>query len=309
MPHAAPQEAASARAGRRLAAAPISWGICEVPRWGIMLSPERVLAEMASLGLTATELGAPGFLPADPQVLTTTLARHGLRLVAAFVPVVLHHADAAPALAEVRRVARAIREAGGEVVNVAVVEDLDWSPPHDPTAAEWQHIAAHLATLDAAVADEGLTLALHPHVDTLIETADQVQRALELTSCGWCLDTGHLYIGGADPVRFAAAHADRVVHVHLKDVDGDIASRLRRRGVSLLRAVQEGLFTPLGDGDVDVERVIAALDRVGYERWWVLEQDTAITGEPPTVGSGPVLAVKRSIDFITSKVPHEEVTA
>ena len=38
----------------RLAGAPISWGVCEVPGWGRMLPPERVFAEMAELGLRAT---------------------------------------------------------------------------------------------------------------------------------------------------------------------------------------------------------------------------------------------------------------
>ena len=65
----------------RLAAAPISWGICEVPGWGLQLDPERVLAEMAGLGLTATELGALGWLPLDGREAKAVLDRHGLELV------------------------------------------------------------------------------------------------------------------------------------------------------------------------------------------------------------------------------------
>src|SRR2546429_9891242 len=77
---------------RHLAGAPISWGVCEVPGWGLMLPPERVLAEMASLGLRATELGPTGYLPLDPGELRALLDRHGLRLVAALLALVLHEA-------------------------------------------------------------------------------------------------------------------------------------------------------------------------------------------------------------------------
>ena len=47
----------------RIGIGPISWGVCEVPGWGVMLDADRVLAEMVSLGIDASELGAPGFLP------------------------------------------------------------------------------------------------------------------------------------------------------------------------------------------------------------------------------------------------------
>ncbi|MGH3112936.1 MAG: inosose dehydratase, partial [Gaiellaceae bacterium] len=74
----------------RLAGAPISWGVCEVPGWGRMLPVDRVLAEMASVGLSATELGAPGFLPYKPDALEVKLDEFGLRLVGGFVALVLH---------------------------------------------------------------------------------------------------------------------------------------------------------------------------------------------------------------------------
>src|SRR5215207_7701741 len=76
--------------GRRLAGAPISWGVCEVPGWGRQLEPERVLGEMASLGLAATELGPVSYLSLDAARVRGLLDRFGLRLVAGFVALVLH---------------------------------------------------------------------------------------------------------------------------------------------------------------------------------------------------------------------------
>jgi inosose dehydratase len=100
------------------------------------------------------------------------------------------------------------------------------------------------------------------------------------------------------------------VHAHLKDVDAAVADRLRARELTLVQATQQGLFTPLGRGDARIGEVVELLDTTGYERWLVLEQDTAITGEEPPVGSGPVLDVRTSIEYLNALAPtrRERVT-
>jgi inosose dehydratase len=163
----------------------------------------------------------------------------------------------------------------------------------------------HLAEVDALVAERGLRLALHPHVGTLIERDDAVQHLLATSDVGWCLDTGHLFIGGTDPVDFVRQNGARIVHVHLKDVDATLAARVRAGELSLVEATQQGLFKPLGQGDARIAEVLRALDDVGYERWLVLEQDTAITGPEPPDGDGPVLDVGRSIEYLTTLAPEK----
>jgi inosose dehydratase len=295
--------------GRRLAGAPISWGVCEVPGWGRQLPPERVLAEMAGLGLRATELGPVGYLGTDPAALRARLDRHGLALVGGFVPLVLHEPDAGAALHAADAIATMLARAGADVFVAAVVMDADWSPPAPLDHAQLTTLAEHLHLAAGVAAARGLTFALHPHAGTLAETADDVQRLLAITDVGWCLDTGHLMIGGTDPVAFAREHGDRIVHVHLKDVDAAIAARYRAGELTLVRATQEGLFRPLGQGDARIAEVLAQLDAHGYERWLVLEQDAAITGEEPPVGSGPVLDVQASIEFLTTTAPRRERVA
>jgi inosose dehydratase len=283
----------------RLAAAPISWGVCEVPGWGHQLSPERVFGEIASLGLRATELGPIGYLPLEPAAIREQLDRHGLSLVGGFVPLVLHEPELDTAEAE--RIAAVLAAAGAEVFNAAVVADAGWSEPHALDDDGWRRLARHLAEVERRVEQHGLTLALHPHAGTQVETAADVERMLALTDVGWCLDTGHLLIGGVDPAEFARRHGERVVHVHLKDVDLAVAAR----GLSLVQAVQAGLFRPLGAGDVRVAEVLDGLD--GYGRWLVLEQDTALTGEEPPVGSGPVTDVRTSIEYLHTLARRERV--
>jgi hypothetical protein len=112
---------------KRLAGAPISWGACEVPGWGVMPSPETVLSEMAELGLRGTELGPAGFLPEEPETLAALLARHGLMLLGGFVALVLHERGADQAIEEARRSARLMSEAGAGSASTAARSNR-WPP-------------------------------------------------------------------------------------------------------------------------------------------------------------------------------------
>jgi inosose dehydratase len=290
----------------RLAGAPISWGVCEVPGWGLQLPTEHVLGEMAALGLHATELGPQGWLPLDAGAARAVLDRHGLRLVGGFVPVVVHERDLSTAREPARRVAAQLAAAGADVFVAAVVADHAWSAPPALDDAGWGRCGAHLRELADLVAGYGLELVLHPHVGTLVETAADVQRALARTDVRWCLDTGHLLIGGVAPVDFVRDHAERIGHVHLKDVNASLAQRVRSGEQSLVEATQKGLFQPLGEGDARIDEVVRLLDDAGYERWLVLEQDRAIAGSEPPVDGGPALDVRKSIEFLSTRAPRRE---
>jgi inosose dehydratase len=289
----------------RLAGAPISWGACEVPGWGRMPAAETVLAEMAQLGLRGTELGPPGFLAADPAELSAQLERHGLRFVGAFTPLALHDPDDEASAAIAAATIGLLADSGGEMLVVAAVQDLAWSPPRPLDDEGWRRLATQAARIEALAAERGIGFALHPHAGTLIETAEEVARALDETDVGWCLDTGHLFIGGTDPTAFAREHGERIAHVHLKDVDPAVAAELRAGRLSLLQATQKGLFVPLGRGAAAVATVLEALAGHEYDGWLVLEQDTAITADEPAVDSGPRRDATESIAFINSAQTEE----
>jgi inosose dehydratase len=284
----------------RVAGAPISWGVCEVPGWGRELPAGRVLAEMSSLGLQATELGPDGYLPADPVALRELLAEHGLRLLAGFVPAVLHRADALEATVDgVAATASSLAASGADVLVVAAAsgESGYETRPHLDDAA-WDHIALALDRLARVVSDTGLDLAVHPHVGTAIEGPADVDRLLDRTRADLCVDTGHLLIGGSDPLAVVQRAGERVRHVHLKDVDGALAQSVRSGHVGYLDAVRRGLYRPLGLGDAPVAAVVAALERAGYRQWYVLEQDASLTGDEPPAGTGPADDVRSSLEFL-----------
>jgi inosose dehydratase len=283
----------------RISGAPISWGVCEVPGWGLQLSVDRVLGEMHDLGLRETELGAIGWLPTDVDELGATLRSHELRVVGAFVPLVCHESDGRrEALDSATKTAELLAAVGADTFVTAVVTDpSDWR--HVPmSAAQWDHTFSMLDEVEAITAEHGLNQVVHPHVNTLVETGDEVARLLEGSPVAICLDTGHLTIGGADPLELAATASTRVGLVHLKDVRTAVAARLNAGELDLVAAVQAGLFAPLGDGDVPIADIVTTLERNGYAGRYVLEQDVALTDGEPPAGEGPVRDVAKSVAYL-----------
>jgi len=282
----------------RIAAAPISWGVCEVPGWGHQLDPARVLAEMADLGIAATELGPDGFLPADPQEAARLLDTHGMKAVGGFVPVVLFDAGHDP-LPEVERALRHFTAAGATSLVLAAAsgtEGYDARPVL--SEAQWDTLLANLDRILDAAAARGIEATLHPHVGTMVETGDEVARVLAGSSIGLTLDTGHLLVGGTDPVRLAEEATDRIRHTHLKDVSLAVLDRVRSGELTYTEGVREGLYAPLGRGDIDIAGIIRCLEAAGYSGWYVMEQDTVIDVEPAD-GAGPADDVRLSLEFLT----------
>ena len=289
----------------RLAGAPISWGVCEVPGWGWQLDTATVLSQMHEVGLVATELGPDGFLPDEPQARAKTLADRGLRAVGGFVPVVLHDPAVDP-VPQIERVLAGFAAADAStLVLAAVTAAAGYDVPRpvlDDTG--WQVLLTNLDRLAVLASRVGITATLHPHMGTMVETPDDVGRVLAGSGIGLCLDTGHLLIGGSDPVAVATEHAGRIRHTHLKDVDASWARRVRSGEVTYTDAVRRGMYRPLGQGDLDIAAIVAALERAGYDGWYVLEQDTILAGppgpggHPAPGGSDPMADARASIEHL-----------
>jgi inosose dehydratase len=280
----------------RVAAAPISWGVCEVPGWGHQLGVERVLGEMAALGVRATEFGPDGFLPSDPAARVRALAAHGLRAVGGFVPVVLHDPSYDPVPQIDGELDAFVAAGAGTVVLAAAtgVDGYDARPALDSTG--WSTLLANLDRCAARAESRGVRATIHPHVGTMVEQADEVQRVLDGSGVGLCLDTGHLMIGGTDPLDLVRRAGARVAHTHLKDVESTWATKVRAGDTTYTDAVAGGMYRPLGQGDVGIAEIVALLEAGGYDGWYVMEQDTILPAEPQ--GEGPRADVRASIDFL-----------
>jgi len=280
----------------RIAGAPISWGVCEVPGWGYQLTPKRVLAEMREVGLSATEFGPDGFLPADPQEMAAVLSAHHLTAVGGFVPVVMYRPDHDP-VPDIQRLIPGFLAAKARTMVLSADSGLagyDSRPVLDEQG--WRTLLGNMDRITALAAEHGIRAVLHPHVGTMVENPQEVQRVLEGSTIALCLDTGHLLIGGTDPAELTRQAPERIAHTHLKDVDDTIAGKVRAGRLTYTEAVKVGMYRPLGSGDVDVESILKTLRENDYPGWYVLEQDTILTEEP--AGEGPVADVRISADYV-----------
>ncbi|GFM19056.1 MULTISPECIES: sugar phosphate isomerase/epimerase family protein [Mycobacteriaceae] len=280
----------------KIAGAPINWGVCEVPGWGHQLTAERVLTEMRDVGLAATETGPQGFLPGDPAALTALLQSYDLRCVGSFLPVLLHDPAHDP-VPETTAPLDALTATGAEVLVLAAATGADGYDSR-PTLDEqqWATLLANLDRIASVAAERGILAVLHPHVGTMVENRADVQRVLDGSTVQLCLDTGHLLIGGTDPLQLAREVPGRIAHTHLKDVDAGLAARVQAGDISYTEAVRAGIYTPLGTGDVDIAGIVKALLDDGFDGWFVMEQDTILDDEP--TGEGPVHDVRASVAYL-----------
>lgn len=271
----------------KIGTAPVSWGILEFAGRSSQQSWESVLDEMTAAGYVGTELGPYGFLPTDPNALKAALAARGLQLLSAFVPVRLADWSAhAAGLAAARKVGTLLAACGCQHI---VLSDDNAADPNrlaragrimveDGLAGDgWRALVEGVNTIARHLqAEFGLETVLHHHCAGFVETPAEVAHFLELTdpaAVGLCLDTGHYVYGGGDPVECLQRHKARVRYLHFKDTDPLVMARARAEGLNYFEAVAAGVFCELGRGCIDFPGVIAAMNRLGYDGWAVVEQD------------------------------------
>ena len=230
-------------------------------------------------------------MPEDPDELKRELDARGLEMVGAFVGLGFRDPDRHDEeLARAMAIARRLHATGGTLLIAAELGDdrrrgeaghVDEA--RGLTDDQWRHLARGLHRLADEVAPLGLRVVFHNHVGTYVETPAETARLLDETDpakVGWCLDVGHLAYGGGDALSMLPAYGDRVGHVHLKDVDGEILALAKAGDWSFAKALTSWIFPALGEGIARVPEVVDALRARGYDGWFVLEQDT--TPDDPT---------------------------
>lgn len=292
----------------RVVNAPVSWGIMEVEGWSPPLTYGTFLDELKAAGYEGTELGPYGYLPTDPEKLRAEIARRSLTLTSAFVPLRLKEPGAD--LAGARVVGELLHALGARYIVLA--DDL-W-PEREAVAgrveqsgvlltdADWRTVAENVRAVIRQAADLGLRCVFHHHAGTYIETLAEVARLLEMTEVGLCLDTGHYAYGGGDPVEAVQKFGKRVEYLHFKDLDPTRLRAACEARVGFLDGVRAGVFCELGAGCVRFPELLAALDRVSYDGWAVVEQDVDATAAPAAGAPTPFESARASREYLRSKL-------
>src|ERR1700687_1693474 len=293
------------------ACAPDSWGVLDYsgPSWN--QSYEKMLDEMVWAGYTGTELGPYGFFPTDPAVLKPQLDKRKLKLLGSFVPVVLSDpASAGIAVEHIRKVGDllAALKAPFLVLADAQSEERNRSSERVPkdgsaglTAAQWKNVAHVVEEAAKVSAEFGLDLVFHPHVATFVETPKECERFFDATAhtnIGLCLDTGHCVYGQGNSVAEAEKYKSKLRLIHIKDCDLKVLEEARRNKWTFEEAIEQKVFTIIGQGSIDFPAFFGRLARKGYLGWSVVEQDVKF--DDPTIV--PAESVAASLKYLQGVV-------
>ena len=269
-----------------------------MPGWGYQIDADRVLSEAAAVGEGAITAGPPGFLPDRSDLAKAMLRRHRLRVVSGQVPAILHHNEIrAPELAHIDGQARWLAAVGAETLVLAAIPERSPASATEAAAlsnAEWAHLLHLVGSVEHVCARHRLKLAVQPRFGSIIQGPREIERLLVGSEAGVCLDIAHLIISGADPAEVIELTAGRIQHVHLNDVDADLARSVREHSIGFAEAVAAGLYVPIGEGGADVARAMDALREVSYRGWFTLEQETRLGSHDDR----PLGRISRSLEFL-----------
>ena len=262
----------------RLGTNPIAWSNDDLRELGGATPLETCLSEAASAGYSGIELGHK--FPRQAAVLRPILDRHGLALVSGWYSSALLERDAEAEMIALRPHLELLRGCGCEVLILAETSNAIHGDRTIPlsrrpvlTDSAWDVFAPRLSGLAERVRSEGMTIAYHHHMGTVIQSEAEIDRLMASTadSLTLLLDTGHATFAGADPVGLARRYRGRISHVHCKDVRSAVMANVADRDSSFLDSVVDGVFTVPGDGGIDFAGVLAALP--GYHGWLVVEAE------------------------------------
>jgi inosose dehydratase len=276
--------------GILVANAPVSFGAFELTAGTYPEPPPAafVLDEVAGAGYEGIDLGPIGYLGRG-GALAEALASRGLSLCGGYLelpfsdpaamPAALHMLadlldvfDAASTPASALKPKPTLADAGSDLRRARPCQSvLDHKLGLDSEG--WKRFADGVEMAAEMCRGRGYEATLHHEPGTFIEAPWEITRALELTSIGLCLDTGHLVLGGGDPLSAARDWRARINHVHLKDAHRAVADQVVREGAPAVEIWRRNAFCRLGEGDARVDAVLDVL-RGGYSGWLVAEQDT-----------------------------------
>jgi inosose dehydratase len=271
--------------------APVSYGAFEITV-GVdpnVPDPVTLLDSVAQAGYVGIDLGPIGYLGTGDE-LAARLSDRGLALTGGYIELPLaDRQQLDPALAEL-----------DVLLGVLAVASLS-GPAAKPTLAAaasdagWRAFADGLARAVERCRERGLEPTFHHHAGTYVQTPQEIERLLECSDVGLCLDTGHLLVGGGEPLAAVRAWAERINHVHLKDARQATIEQIAAEAAPVQEIWRRGAFCALGEGDIEIPAVLDALGQIGYAGWLVVEQDILPDSAEP---GRPAIDQRRNREYL-----------
>ena len=271
----------------KIGIAPIAWTNDDMPDLGAENTFFQCVSEMALAGYEGSEIGNK--YPTDPSVLKDALDVRGLKIANSWFSSFILTKPFCDVEKEFREKCAFLQAVGAERIGVSEqsysIQGQFDTPVFDNkyimNESEWGRLCDGLSLLGKIAEEYGITLTYHHHMGTVVQTAEEIDRMMDGTDkekVFLLFDSGHLAYCGEDYLAVLKKYADRIKHVHLKDIRPEIVKKVKEEKLSFLQGVRLGTFTVPGDGSIDFKPVFETLDKAGYKGWLLVEaeQDPAI---------------------------------
>lgn len=270
----------------KLGIAPIAWTNDDMPDLGAENTFEQCVSEMALAGFTGCEVGNK--YPRDTKVLKKALELRGMQICNAWFSAFLTTKPYEEVEKDFIEHITFLKEMGAKVVGISEqghsIQGTDkpiFEAKYVMNDEEWDRLCTGINKLGKVAKDMGIKLCFHHHMGTIVQTEAEIDRLMANTDpelFGLLFDCGHLAYCGEDYMSVLNKYADRIRHVHLKDIRPEKVEQVKREHLSFLQGVRLGTFTVPGDGAIDFKPIFDVLEKTGYEGYVLVEaeQDPAI---------------------------------
>lgn len=267
----------------KLGIAPIAWTNDDLPDLGGENTFEQCVSEMALAGFTGSEVGNK--YPKDPEILKKALQLRGVEICNQWFSSFLISKPFEEVEKEFRAQLSFLKAMGAKIIGASEQSYSVQGQQETPVFGqkyvmddkEWELLCSGLDRLGKIAKEEyGISLTFHHHMGTVVQNPDEVKRMMDNTNPEYVsllFDTGHFAYCGADPLEMVKTYADRIRHVHLKDIRPEVVQKVKDNGLSFLEGVRMGAFTIPGDGCIDFDSIFEVLEKAGYEGYMVVEAE------------------------------------
>lgn len=267
----------------KLGIAPIAWTNDDLPDLGGENTFEQCVSEMALAGFTGSEVGNK--YPKDPEILKKALQLRGVEICNQWFSSFLISKPFEEVEKEFRAQLGFLKAMGAKIIGASEQSCSVQGQQETPVFGqkyvmddkEWELLCSGLDRLGKIAKEEyGISLTFHHHMGTVVQDPDEVKRMMDNTNPEYVsllFDTGHFAYCGADPLEMVKTYADRIRHVHLKDIRPEVVQKVKDNGLSFLEGVRMGAFTIPGDGCIDFDPIFEVLEKAGYEGYMVVEAE------------------------------------
>ena len=264
----------------KLGIAPIAWSNDDMPELGGDTPLEQCLSEASEAGFIGIESG--GKFPKKSEELLPLLEKYKLNLCSGWYGANLRKNSVKEEIKIIQEQLKLFKDCNAPCMVFAEVSGSIQGDPKRKLSSrpqmnddEWKSFNDKLSDMGKYLEDQGMPLAYHHHMGTVIETEDDTIRLLENTndSVKLTLDTGHMLFAKGNSKKILENFSERLIHMHCKDIRKNVLEKSLKQDLSFREAFLEGAFTVPGDGCIDYKPLFDILKKKNYSGWLVVEAE------------------------------------